>query len=120
MFAQQKSQKNQTPASASSSSMIESLEGRQLFSAAPAGSVDTDLAAVSAGKVAMQDFHFVMRSTKASPEARVVFTDVLVSSRGAAGADAGADAATTEASAGKVAMQDFSFTMKVNKASPKL
>lgn len=46
-----------------------------------------------AGKVSMQDFHFVMKQNKAS--------DAI-------------------AEAGKVSMQDFHFVMKQNKASPQL
>jgi type VI protein secretion system component Hcp len=51
-----------------------------------------------AGKVSMQDFHFVSKQNKASPK--------LMTADGA--------------EAGKVSMQDFHFVIKVNKASPKL
>ena len=48
-------------------SMIENLESRQFLSAAPTVDADAALAA-GAGKVSMQDFHFVMKVNKPSPE----------------------------------------------------
>ena len=118
------------------SSVVETLEGRQFLSAAPAAAVDAGAAqAAGTGKVSMQDFHFVMKVNKASPTLfaaegdaagisfvarptkhtptlKIRFSDILVSSR------ASADSADS-ASAGKVSVQDFNFVMKVNKASPK-
>jgi hypothetical protein len=92
-------------------SIMEILESRQFLSAAPTVDADAALAA-SAGKVSMQDFHFVQRANKASPElsaARIKLTDLLISSRGG-----------SEPVEGKVSTQDFHFVMKVNKPSPKL
>ena len=92
-------------------SIMEILESRQFLSAAPAVDADAALAA-GAGKVSMQDFHFVHRANKGSTElsaARVKFTDVLISSRGA-----------SEPVEGKVSAQDFHFVAKLNKGSPKL
>jgi type VI protein secretion system component Hcp len=115
------------------SSVVETLEGRQFLSAAPAAAVDAGAQAAGTGKVSMQDFHFVMRANKASPKLfaaegdaagisivarptkhtptlnKIRFSDILVTSRDWADA----------AAAGKVSVQDFNFVMKVNKASPK-
>ena len=92
-------------------SIIENLESRQFLSAAP--SVDADAAlAAGAGKVSMQDFHFVAKANKGSPElttTRIKLADLLISSRGG-----------NELASGKVSMQDFHFVMKVNKPSPQL
>ena len=80
-----------TTATTKTHSMVEPLEGRQLFSAAPAPAGDAALAA-SAGKVSMQDFHFVMKANKSSPEL----------------------------AAGKVTTNDISITRTMDKPTPKL
>ena len=94
--------------------VVENLEGRSLMSAAPADANwvgDLALsytAGAGAGKVSMQDFHFVMRSAV---------------THGATTDDAAAAATSshgTGAGAGKVSMQDFHFVMKNNSSSPKL
>src|SRR5215213_9146405 len=84
--------------------VLEGLEGRRLMSATL---LDTDAGAAleaashgtgaGAGKVSMQDFHFVMRNNSASP---TLFG--------------------TGAGAGKVSMQDFHFVMRNNSSSPGL
>jgi hypothetical protein len=79
-------------------SFVETLEGRQLFSAT---GLALDAAAATAaggggggGKVSMQDIGIVIKVSKPSP------------------------GLTADSSAGKVAMQDFHFVAKVNKPSP--
>ena len=86
-------------------SVIEGLEGRRLMSATLLDTnADAALEATShgtgagAGKVSMQDFHFVMRNNSASP---------TLSATGGGGA-------------GKVSMQDFHFVMRNNTSSPSL
>jgi hypothetical protein len=115
------------------SSVLERLEGRQLFSAAAPGlSAGDALSAdaggapeqavhvelTSAGKVSMQDFHFVSRVNKSSPTLRIKLTDVLVSGYGVSADGADASSTTAGFGAGKVSMQDFSFTAKVSKSTP--
>ena len=86
--------------------VVEGLEGRRLMSATLVDSgAGADLGTAShgtgagAGKVSMQDFHFVMRNNSASPKL------FLASSGGGTG---------------KVSMQDFHFVMRNNSASPTL
>jgi type VI protein secretion system component Hcp len=107
--------------------VVEGLEGRRLMSATLLDTnADAALEAAShgtgagAGKVSMQDFHFVTRNNSASPTlfatgggqgaGKVSMQDVRFLT-GATGSGAGA---------GKVSMQDFHFVMKHNSSSPTL
>ena len=118
--------------------VVEGLEGRRLMSATL---LDTGAAAelgtsshgtgAGAGKVSMQDFHFVMRSLTGQGTGKVSMQDfhfVMRSLReaGIDGTDGTDDvtissgaAGTGGGGAGKVSMQDFHFVMRNNSTSPK-
>src|SRR5215218_7532173 len=94
---------------------VEGLEGRRLMSATVLDTnAGADLGTAShgtgagAGKVSMQDFHFVMQSLAGQGAGKVSMNDFnfVTSATGGQGA-------------GKVSMQDFHFVMKNNSASPK-
>src|SRR5687768_15676917 len=96
-------------------SMVETLEGRRLCSASTALDASEFEAAAAggggAGKVQMQDFHFVSRVSKASPQLQIKLEDILVSNysltRAGGGTDGEAQPASSPAAAGKVSMQDI-------------
>jgi len=108
--------------------VIESLEGRQLYSASPALAVD---AAPAEGKVAVHDISFVARANKGSPEfstQKVKFNDILISSKDSADFStqkikfsdiliSSTDLADSATDADQAA--GISIVIKVNKPSPK-
>lgn len=120
------------------SSIVELLEGRQLFSASLDVATDAALAYAAAppqsaatvevgqpvattGKVSTNDFHFVQRNNSSSQGLRIRLEDVLVSTYGvasSAGSDTGPSAGPS--ATGKVSTQDISFVTRVNKSSPML
>ena len=78
MFVQKKKTKK-TPRPTKAISMVESLEGRQMFSASPAPGGE---ALLSDGKVSTNDISIVKRMDKGSPgftTEKIKLTDILVS-----------------------------------------
>ena len=73
-------------------SMIESLEGRQLFSAVGGPTIDVDTTApVDAGKVTQSDISIVIRVNKSSPQLatappQIDLENILISSTSVASA----------------------------------
>ena len=122
--------------------VIEGLEGRRLMSATllDAGGLEAASAAGGgggAGKVSMQDFHFVMKTLASQGKVSmqdfhfvmraIASGDVETASHGSGGGAGKVSmqdfqsigSATGGAGAGKVSMQDFHFVMKNNSASPR-
>ena len=104
--------------------VIEGLEGRRLMSATlldadAGGAVEAASSAGGghgAGKVSMQDFHFLTRS---GGTGKVSMQDFHFVMRTIAKGDLETASHGTGAGAGKVSMQDFHFVMKNNSTSPR-